>query len=965
MKTLDFFQRVLPHDGIYCISTITKEGITKNSFLSSHADLEKAGIALSSRVHVYHACASYIDPGEGRKKHNTKWVRSFWIDLDIRPDPKERQKNKSYESFELAFHGLNKFLKDSGLPMPLVVFSGGGLHLYWPLDQDISEDVWHKYSTGLKKLIDVHGFKADSGLTGDSARVLRTPGTVNLKNGEAARVLNDVGPYKLSQFNILLINAALKAPAETKKVFGQDADIEKITAKCQQMAQFKAGVEQTGETWIACGRVLAQCYNGTEELWHKWSSLDDRYIHSEAQKKWEDSVNFNNAITCERFKQVNPEGCKGCQETCRSPVQLGKSERTKEAQVSEEVPTDVKDILKTVKLPFPFKIDEKNRLCCENKKNEEEEAKDIVVSPYPFFVQDRTVSELDVGHNAFIIKHYTPSDGWKVSEVSYQDFGTSPNACLSKAGIFPIVDKLAVAYVKGCINELAGFKKMTDVHETFGWKGDKFLLGDRLYYFAGGKLAFETVHLGSEARALAADLRPGGRHSKGSIQGWREAAQRLFAPGHEWQACTLLVAAGAPLLALMTDVEGGTIWSLFDSIGGKGKTTATVAGATLWGGWEAVSTNAADTINARMAKLGTLCHLPLAYDEMRRDNPGIAKQFVQSFTAGAERARLNRTANMSRMPKSWRTFLLTSANTELTGAIAADDGSQAMSDRVFEIHAGDLPLRKGEINSQLKAEFMSNCGHAGPIIIGLILKHLDELKVSLKQKEADYMGLLHNSKMRFRAQLITVVDVVGKLISESGLLNFDHNYYVQWLMDQVSVTRDDQEEFDSTEYLARYLREMQHSILYTTEFVPGSAKKHVAEPRSGRVAIRVETDTYHIIIPRKDLELWIQSKDQSMKAFMKDVQAKGILHQKGTKRTLTAGTNLISALEYVLIFRGDHELLSGVQKVVPLAAVLPEEAKKIERQNIAKLVSTNPVPPTTQGHSELSPHQLSVLRGLF
>lgn len=917
MNTLEFLERVLPDDGTYCFSTINKQGLTRNIFLATKADIAVSTKAVSGKTNVYHACASYKD-GSSRKKTNVHRLKSLWLDVDVRPD-------KGYRDFESAFRGLADFLSASSLPRPLVVFSGGGLHLYWPLDADIEPERWQKYSLGLETLAKNLGFKSDEGIAKDSARVLRTPGTINLKNGNEAKILNDAGPYNISQFNILLIQ---NAPRPTpKKKYEKDADINKILARCSQMRGFQSGIEQSGQTWIACGRVIAQCYNGTEELWHEWSSKDDRYSEPEAQKKWEESVAFDNGVTCSHFKSVNPEGCTGCMVwgKIKSPVQLGRSTAISE-EVKAELSQDDADVLQTATIPHPYAVGSSGGIVLRDKSSEEEEVKEVEVSRFPFFVLDRTTSELDESQQAIRICHSTPADGWRVGEMTLVEYGTNPIAALAKLGVLVTNEKAAKDFIRRSVNELATFKKMTKVHDTFGWKGDKFLLGDRLYSVANNKLTFETVHLGGDAVELATHLRPGGRTGRGSVQGWRTAAQSLFSKGHEWQAATLLAAAGAPLLALLDDAEGGTIWSLFDPIGGKGKTTATVAGATLWGGWEGLSTNAADTLNARMAKLGTLRHLPLAYDEMRRDNPGIAKQFVQVFTAGTERARLNRTASISRQPRSWRTFMLTSANSELIGAIAADEGSEAMSDRVFEIHAENLPLRKGEINSQLKSEFLNNAGHAGPILLALILKDLDAVKQLILEKEKHYMSVLGDSKSRFRAQLIAVVDVMGSLIAGSNLLVFDPKYYTDWLLEQLTVSSDEIKIFDGVEYLARFIREFQHSIIYTTEFKPGSAKMNVPEPKSGRVIIRFEKDTQHIVIPRKDLEIWLQSKDQSMKAFIKDLESKEIIYSKTVKRTLTAGTHMTSGLEAVIIFRGDHELLSGIEKVTPLRTTQAQPA---------------------------------------
>jgi hypothetical protein len=927
MNNIEFFRRILPDDGLYCCTIITKEGKTKNIFCRTLASLEKTAQDHNGRVHVYHACSTYKE-AVSRKKSNIHSTKSFWMDVDIRED-------KGYRTLEEAIRATKKFVEEANLPFPLLVFSGGGLHLYWPLTQAVEQDEWNKYAEGIFKLAERLKFKADPGISKDGARILRTPGTQNIKegNGKYAEVLNDVGPFELSQFSIFTFQN-LKTPAEIKEatVYAKDADIYKIIGKCKQVQMFSVAEEQiTGQHWIACGRVMAQCHNGTEELWHQWSALDDRYIEDEAQKKWQESVEFNNGITCAHFKSINPDGCKGCPHSVKSPVQLGRDDR-----ISEELPEEIKEQLGT-SVPYPYVITAKNQLVIRTKKSEEGELEDIEISKFPFVVADRTTSELDVGSHSIIIRHYTPMEKWIDIEISLSDWGSNPIAALTKVGIMVTNDKLARDYVRTSYNELAANKNMTKVHETYGWKeGNKFLLGDRMYSYKDGKLAFETVHLGLEARNLAPALRPGGHAGRGSVSGWRSAAQGLFSKGHEWQAATLLCAAGAPLLALLDDVEGGTIWSLFDRIGGKGKSTATIAGATLWGSYEALSTQAADTINARMAKLGTLRHLPLAYDEMRRDNPGVAKQFVQSFTAGAERSRMSRSATVNRMPRGWRTVLLTSSNSELTGAIAADEGSEAMSDRVFEVHADSLPLRKGEINASLKAEFITNCGYAGPIIIGLILRDLDNIKTKLASKEKQYMAKFNDPKLRFRAQLVAVVDVIGELISKSELLTFDHQYYVDWMIKNMA----DYEERHSTsapELLARYIRENQNSILYINSFKPGEPKKHVAETRSGKVNIRVEPDTHQIIIPRADLATWLQGKEQAIKSFLAEMIELGALEAKNIKRTLTAGTQLTSGLEYVLVFRGDHEALSGVEKVIPLPQAAPSKvASSLRLATLAK-----------------------------
>jgi hypothetical protein len=929
MQLSNFLKKVLPHDGIYCATAITPEepkAKVRNQFLGTTEDCANWIQSQNGKANLYHACASYKTPGK-RTKDNVHSLRALWADIDIRDD-------KGYKTFEDAFHGLHNFLIVSKLPVPTTVFSGNGIHVYWTLKQDIDIQTWEKYANGLKAYAINTGFKIDAGITADAARILRSPGTINLKWNKESKILNIGEDCDISQFTVVGMQR-VRAPvvAEVEKKEKKDftlVDAEKIFAGCAQLRLFKEGwQEQTGEHWIACGRIIAQC-DGGEKIWHTLSEQDPRYNENEAAKKWHDSLKFNNATTCARFKELNPEGCVGCTFRGKTPIGLARGK-----PVAKEYTEEVVKKLEESNVPFGYSFNAAGALVVMTKDGEERD-KEIEISNYPFVVKDRTTGDLVFGERSFIVEHWTPQEGWKEGELTLVEFTLNPTAALAKIGVLITNPNLTREYVRKSINKLAKEKAMIKVHDTFGWKGDKFLLGDRLYSYDDGKLVFETVHLGAEARQLAPHLRPGGMAGRGSIQGWQAAAQGLFARGHEWQAISLIAGAAAPLLALLGDVEGGTIWSLFDPVGGKGKSTSIIAGATIWGSFEGLSTNASDTINARMAKLGTLRNLPFAYDEMRRDNPGIAKQFVQTFTAGTERARMDKNGGLSKTPRSWRTIMLTSANTELVGAIAADDGSEAMSDRVFEIHADSLPLRRGEINGQLKEQFLENCGYAALVVVGYMLKGLTEIKINIKEREKHYMNLLHDSKLRFRAQFIAAIDVMANLLADSKMLVFDPNDYITFLLEHINDNTEISRIASASEMLSRYLREMQSSTVHTVAFKPGQSMHIVPETKTGRVDVRIEKDSKHIIIPRKDLHTWLQERDRSIKAFIKELTDNGVLLGKNIKKNLGAGTQYASGQESVLIFKADHEELTGFDNIIPLTPTQSPAASSLRLAALAK-----------------------------
>jgi hypothetical protein len=112
-----------------------------------------------------------------RKAANATLLKAIWIDCDVKAnDPKH------YGTIQDAWQAFRAFHKKVGLPTPsMVVNSGGGLHIYWVSDAPLTPDEWRPYAHGLKTLLLNEGFKCDTGLTTDVARILRVPGTHNHK----------------------------------------------------------------------------------------------------------------------------------------------------------------------------------------------------------------------------------------------------------------------------------------------------------------------------------------------------------------------------------------------------------------------------------------------------------------------------------------------------------------------------------------------------------------------------------------------------------------------------------------------------------------------------------------------------------------------------------------------------------------------------------------------------------------
>lgn len=99
--------------------------------------------------------------------------------MDVKDDPKH------YGTLNEALHALTEFREASLLPPPsALVFSGGGMHVYWISEKALTVQEWRLYAEGLRQKAVEFGLKCDAGLTTDAARVLRVPGTLNKKEAQ-------------------------------------------------------------------------------------------------------------------------------------------------------------------------------------------------------------------------------------------------------------------------------------------------------------------------------------------------------------------------------------------------------------------------------------------------------------------------------------------------------------------------------------------------------------------------------------------------------------------------------------------------------------------------------------------------------------------------------------------------------------------------------------------------------------
>ncbi len=177
----EFCQAVLPQSGHYCLQEIRAGSGVKPAWVASSSEAARHALELDegSSANVYVAVASFATP-HNRKAANVALKRSLYADLDTGTG--------KFPDKRAALEGLKSFCDGSGIPFPtLIVDSGNGIHVHWPLASDIPPAEWRVMALNLKAAFECYGFAADPSVTADIARILRIPGTMNRKNPIAPR----------------------------------------------------------------------------------------------------------------------------------------------------------------------------------------------------------------------------------------------------------------------------------------------------------------------------------------------------------------------------------------------------------------------------------------------------------------------------------------------------------------------------------------------------------------------------------------------------------------------------------------------------------------------------------------------------------------------------------------------------------------------------------------------------------
>jgi hypothetical protein len=921
MKTIEFLSKVLAPEDNYLLWMARSSGATWNENYADINDCIKAIETTDQKedITVYMAIGAYTDNVHEhaktkrdyvqRRSYQATYFKSLAADLDV------GEREDKYDSQREAVKSIIKACKRLKLPLPMVVLSGNGVHVYWPFDKSISAENWERMSLALRAALESQGVKLDVSKISDRTMVLRPVGSHHKKdpdNWKEVKVVMDAPERPVMEYAKALkpFASSVKKGRKSNKGFakrqsavmdallesGSDINIEHM-ARCPQLEAMlsSAGVsDATGGSvseplWRAALGIAKFCED-KEDAAIRLSNGHPDFEYNDCMEKM-NGWSGTGPTVCATFEKYCPEPCESCEHRGKitSPAQLTGGVTEVEVELPDTEETE------TVSLPNGYSFKNKCLYYRHPKLDE-----DIFVSPYMMWVVSR-VTDYEGDANSALIAVEFPREGVKVITI---------DSVLIAVGGNDLRKALAAkqVYIKEDIEPLRNYlmtflRKLqsavaADISYThFGWQKDgSFLLGDRVI---GGNVKGRP-HLDGIAKMYKERL-----SAKGDLETWIEATRIFDLPGMEFQNFAFFLALGAPLL------EGAhfpsALVNLYSGDSGSGKTLTGKFGISAWGNPETLGGKAKDTEAAFYKNFGTLNSIGAYVDEMTTMDTDQLRRFVMCIQDGMEKERLNKEANGFRPQAKWRMPIITSSNKDMYDQLGKGVASEAEELRILQLSCPRVPYleEKGtKVGYKLQILLERNHGLAGPILVNEIIQQggpqrVYEAMSDLFDAETKFV---FKGQERFYRGLVVVAYAAGRICQELGLVRCNPMRGVTAVKKEVLVLRGSRKHqaHDGFDVLAQFLTEKQSEIVFYTN-TPTNSYALQPVPRSAVARVELTMDAKErmiggmIYVNRTGFRKWGARNGAEARSTIEKMRKAGAIIEEHTRKTLYKGVQGASA----------------------------------------------------------------------
>ena len=822
--------------------------------------------------------------GTSRKAKDCTGAAALWLDIDIGA----QHAKPDYADAKLFAADFKNFMAGTGLPVPWIVSTGHGVHLYWPLGVTVQPDKWSRLMARLFAACNKFGLKYDHAAT-DISRILRVPGTYNYKGQPV--------PVKIVKAGVTDLRTLVTILKQYEPVKQTAVGQEDSTRELRETAPVVNGCEQIRtcgaadyETWRNAARCLTFCKDGFETF-HQLSEGDDRYDVDKCNETW-DALDKNKypPVLCSTFEKAHPEVCARCPAHGRvtTPVMLGK-------KLAVKVDSTPVDNIRGVPFEsggFSVVPHEGIKWTFNNKDGAEVT---LTIAPFEFYIMELVIDN----------RMLTPLRTYKARVVfpddSYRDFdlvvdeiyasGLAPIRILTQYGIAPEprFEKPMVEFMRTYIAKVQNDLTPSFVRDHYGWYEVQDLSGEHHSEFVVGAQTYtasgvKVTYLDSRAQAMA-------EHKmtvSGTLDEWKKIPQ-LYRELDQKSAQLLMCATfGSVFMPWGIGTATNVMYNFYDTVGGKGKSSLLAALASVWGDPASLPLGRTDTIAAKYQQYSVYHNLPILIDEITGMRVEDMANMLYDLVNGREKNRSNRSGTELQRGGSWQTITVSTSNQSIYEMLKTfREQTLATSMRVIEMrcdfkdYTGDVEVTR-KIDSVMTAVH-SNYGIAGREFIQQVLADIGNIKTEVLGSVAGFSDKYRqNNDERFWITGLGVALAAGRIAVRMGLLDYDIDALEKWigevlLPDMRASVKDSRQ--SPVSIMADFITDSINNTLTVQahnrqgkEPPVGMPDPYVAiEPR-GSLQIRRELDSNTVIFKKTALARWAEEHGISAATLLDDLK---------------------------------------------------------------------------------------------
>lgn len=900
-----FLEAVLPTHGNICVMGL-KDKFPKHRFSETVDDaivnMEKFD---KDDYNTFFALGTF--EGYERKAEQCLYMRSFFVDLDCGAE-------KPYPLWEEALIALHSFVDAAELPAPIIVNSGNGIHAYWPFDTDVSAEEWKPYALKFKEYCIGSGLHIDEKVSADAARVLRVPGSRNVKDPldpKPVTVLQRGDPpttfssweSRLGSiqpiFDLSKIEKGLDE--DTQAIYEKQRDnfeyefakIAILSLEGNGCGQIKHIIENAASCpeplWYAGISVAARCVDGATAI-HQLSEDHPEYSRDATDRKAAQSLREAKwAHGCAAFESENSAGCTGCPHRGRitGPIELGKKLRVARQPTETQEETDAVRPDGSAPPPPPITFPAFLHPYARGinggiyytpppkaTRGGMTQDPDELITPHDLYPTHRLMSPHD--GECLMMRLDLPKDASREFLLPLKDVTALDKlkATLAFNGVVfePLQAHRLASYLMKWTSFLINTKRADIMRLQMGWTEEcrSFVVGTTEYFPQDEERFCPPSSL---IKNIVKHLRPSGSYDE-----WRNVIRMFNDPGYEFHAFALLCGIASPLMEL-TNVNG-IILSLFSPEPGSGKSGALFGALSAWGNPKGLSLNDS-TGNGLMQRMVTCKNILFGLDEQTNSDGKQVSSLAYGISAGKGKLRLQSSANQEREASlDTKLIAVITTNKRLKSTIAEYKSNHSAEDvRILECVVSK-PMSPGyELTASRGVAMFQplhiHHGHAGPIFI----KRLFELGLDNVRKmvEKEYIAVgdefSSSSEYRFLSNLFAVTRVAARICHEIDMLDFDMNRIIRVVGGEFHDIIAGKERDDSSsraDVLGDFInRNIQNSLVLRDG-------KVTHEPRNA-LYVRAEVDTGRIYISTSALKTYLREQHIDVKDFEQRLTKQKIL----------------------------------------------------------------------------------------